>query len=443
LNSEIKASKSPWLFIPTQYFAEGLPYVIVNSLSVVMLKSLNISNELIGFTSFLYLPWSLKPLWAPLVDGRSTKRNWILYMQIAMALSFFILALLTHLPSIFVISIVIFFVVAFLSATHDVATDGFYLHALNKDDQAFFSGIRSTFYRLATIFGSGILVIVAGEIGSHTKNYQFGWSIAFLISGLIFVLFYLYHRFVLPYPATDAPVRTKAAIPFKESFKGYFSQKGILPVITFIIFYRFGEALLLKMAQPFLLDKSTKGGLGLTVSDVGIIYGTLGVLALVIGGILGGWLIKKYGLRRLIWPLAILMNTANLLYVYMAIFRPVNIFKIDLSWFSSLLGFGTNWVISLYSVVAGCVVLEQFGYGIGFSAFMVYLLYISKGEFKTTYYAISTGIMAVGMMVPGFISGWMQVQVGYTWFFIISTIATIPGMITIWFLPKDSIVDNT
>ncbi|MFC2131856.1 MFS transporter [Bacteroidota bacterium] len=407
--------RSPWSFIPTQYFAEGLPYILVNNLSVAMYKSLEASNAFIGMTSFLYIPWSIKFLWGPYVDANKTKRRWVLLMQICLAILFGVIALGIQIPNALLISLVIFTLIAFISATHDIATDGFYLHVLNKKDQAFFTGIRSTFYRLSMIFGGGILVAVAGYFGDLSGAVTHGWSIAFFISAGIFLVMFLYHKWILPYPATDLPVRDTnkdiSSIPFAKVFKEYFSQKSIGVILAYILLYRLGEGMLVKMAQPFLMDDASKGGLGISLSGVGIMYGTFGVIALVIGGILGGWLIKKYSLKKLIWIMAFAMNLPNLLYVYMAYFKP-----------------GTT-------LIQGCIIFEQFGYGLGFTAFMVYLLYISRGKFKTSHYAISTGIMALGMMLPGFISGFLQQQVGYLWLFILSFIFTIPGMLTIFFLP--------
>ena len=408
-------NKSPWNFIPTQYFAEGLPYVIVNTLSVAMYKSLGISNELIGITSLLYLPWAIKFLWGPFIDANLTKRKWILMMQLLLGICFTVVALIIQLPNIFLLSIIIFTVIAFLSATHDIATDGFYLHALEQKEQAFFTGIRSTFYRFSMVFGSGLLVTAAGWIGSYYDNNKFGWTLAFLITTSLFILFYFYHKWILPYPETDKPVRSDnkniSSVPFFIVFKEYFKQPKIGVILAYILLYRFGEGLMLKMAQPFFLDSHKNGGLNLSLEEVGIMYGTFGVMALLAGGILGGWLIKKFSLKKLIWYYALAMNIPCLLFVYMAFTFP------------------NHYIIQI------CIIVEQFGYGLGFTAYMVYLLYISKGEFKTSHYAISTGLMAFGMMIPGLLSGFIQNEVGYFLLFVISFLCTIPGMITIFFLP--------
>lgn len=436
MNDRIKSSL-PWLFIPTLYFAEGIPFVLTNQLSAAMYKSLEVSAVFIGLTSFLYLPWSLKLFWAPLIDSNLTKRKWILIMQLALAICFALLAFSFYLPFYITLSIIIFTVIAFLSATHDIAIDGFYLFALEQKDQAFFTGIRSTFYRFAMIFAGGLLVSLAGWAGNAYGSVNFGWTIAFGCAALFFIVLFIYHSRVLPVPKDDLPVRDKSsAIPYGKVFKEYFSQKRIGIILVFILLYRLGEGLLVKMAQPFILDKQVTGGLELSLQEVGIIYGTFGVIALILGGILGGWLIKKFGLNKLIFPLALCMNIPNLLYVYLAVAHPLQSFSIDLSSFASIFGSSGSLAISFHPIVLICIFTEQFGYGLGFTSFMVYLLYISKGEYRTSHYAISTGIMAVGMMLPGMISGYVQQWLGWTGLFTASFLFTIPGMILLFFLPK-------
>lgn len=380
-----------------------------------MFKSLGVSNEMIGITSLLYLPWAIKFLWGPFVDANLTKRKWHLIMQLLIGICFAILAFFIQMPNIFLLSIIIFTIIAFLSATNDISTDGYYLHVLNQKDQALFTGIRSTFYRVSMIFGSGLLVALAGWSGTYFNNNKFGWSLTFVIATIIYIILYFYHRWTLPYPETDKPVRSIvkniSQIPFIKVFKDYFRQQHIGIILAFILLYRLGEGLLIKMAQPFFLDAVEKGGLNLTLSQVGLMYGTFGVAALLAGGILGGWLIKEHGLKKVIWPMVLIMHFSNLLFAYMAYNSP------DI------------YFIQIF------IIIEQFGYGLGFTAYMVFLLYISKGEFKTSHYAISTGLMAIGMMVPGLLSGYIQQAVGYTWLFLLCFFLTIPGMLTIFFLP--------
>jgi MFS transporter, PAT family, beta-lactamase induction signal transducer AmpG len=434
-----KKTRNPWSFIPTQYFAEGIPFVIINQLSTAMYKSLHASNVFIGFTSFLYLPWSLKLFWGPLVDAYATKRKWTLSMQLLMAVCFLLITFAVRINSFLFVSLFVFTIIALLSATHDIATDGFYLHALNKKDQAFFTGIRSTFYRLSMIAAGGVLVKIAGDIGIKSGSIVNGWSAAFGISAAIFFVLYLYHSIILPYPETDHAVKSEGQkIPYGLIFKTYFKQKKIAVIITFILLYRFGEGMLLKMAQPFLLDKKDLGGMGFSVSEIGIMYGTFGVIALIIGGIIGGWLIKKYGLKKMIWVMAFSMNLPNILFLYMAYAQPQIIWNLDFSFISKFWGSNGSLIYTVNPLVQLCLIIEQFGYGVGFTSFMVYLLYVSKGEYKTSHYAISTGLMAVGMMIPGFLSGIVQQSVGYFWLFTISLLLGIPGMIPIFFLPFDS-----
>lgn len=431
--------RNPWSFIPTLYLAEGMPYILTNQLSVAMYKTLEASNAFIGMTSYLYIPWSIKLFWGPFVDGTSSKRTWILLMQLALSVLFALIAFGAHLDGFLAFTLIIFTLIAFASATHDIAIDGYYLHALERGEQAFFSGVRSAFYRIAMIFAGGILVSVAGWIGEASGDYQNGWSVAFFISAGIFALFLIFHKFILPYPPSDAPVKESLkSVPYKEIFREYFSQKKIGVILAFILLYRFGEGLLVKMAQPFLLDSASAGGLNVPLAKVGVMYGTVGVGALVVGGILGGWLAKKYKLKNLIFPMALAMNLPNLLYVFLSIAKPTQTFTFDLVGVIpgiTLFTSAESIILSLPWVVQSAILVEQFGYGLGFTAFMVYLLYISKGKYRTSHYAISTGIMAVGMMIPGFLSGWMQDMLGYTGLFVASAILTIPGMLIIFLLP--------
>lgn len=410
-------SRNPWVFIPTLYFAEGLPYIIINTVSVILYKKMGIDNASIAFwTSWLYLPWVIKMFWSPLVDLYSTKRKWILSTQFSMAVCLFAAAYVLNTEGYFFLSLSAFAVGAFVSATHDIATDGFYMLALNKEEQALFVGIRATFYRLAMIFGSGLLVYTAGRIEALTGSIPLSWTVVISTAGLVFVLVPLYHTFVLPLPAADSkrsPCDTASDVSFLEIFRSYFKQEKIVAIIAFILLYRFAEAMLLKLSPPFLLDPRSAGGLGLSTSQVGLAYGTVGMICLVAGGILGGWLISRFGLRKCIWPMAITLHFPDIFYVYMAYVQPE---------------IGLTYVL---------VALEQFGYGLGFTAFMVYLMHIARGRYKTSHFAISTGIMALGMMLPGFISGYLQEAVGYKMFFVIVCVLAIPGLLTILFIPKD------
>jgi len=409
-----RAARSPWSFIPTLYFAQGIPYVLVNTVSVIMYKKMGVSNQVIGLTSILYLPWVIKMLWGPFVDSNSTKRNWILLTQSALAVLFLIIALSTNLSAFLLLSLAIFILVAFTSATHDIAADGFYMLALEQKQQAFFVGIRSTFFRLAMIFGSGLLVMLAGRLEASMPIAS-TWTVVFIVSSVLFLLVFLYHRFILPYPAEDRPERKKEErLSFLEIFADYFKQPKIIAIVSFILLYRVGEAILLKMAAPFLLDDPSQGGLGLPTTTVGFIYGTVGVLGLTFGGILGGWVIARFGLRRCVWPMALCLNLPNAVYIYMAYARPS------------------------VAVVGALVGLEQFAYGLGFTSMMVFMMYVSRGPYKTSHFAISTGFMALGMMLPGFLSGYLQAWLGYLDFFILVICLTIPSLLVIFFIPLQS-----
>ncbi len=415
-------SRSPWSFLPTLYFAEGLPYVIINTMSVILYKRMGIDNAHIAFwTSFLYLPWVVKMFWGPFVDIYSTKRNWILSTQLAMSVCLFLLALSLKTVGFFFLSLSAFFTGAFISATYDIATDGFYMLALTEKEQALFVGIRAAFYRLAMIFGSGILVYLAGMLEVSTGDIAMSWTAVTALSALIFALAFVYHAVMLPAPAVDRKRSAREIgdhASFGEVIRSYFVQEKIGVMLAFILLYRLGEAMLIKLVSPFLLDPKSAGGLGLTTRQVGLVYGTVGILSLVLGGVLGGWMISKYGFRRVVWPMVLAMHIPDLFFVYMAYAQP------------------DVWLI--YPLVA----LEQFGYGVGFTVFTVYLMYSANGRFKTSHYAISTGIMALGMMLPGFISGYFQQTVGYKIFFIVVCLMTIPGMMTIPFIPKERMDTN-
>ena len=417
MKNQSASSRNPWAFLPTLYFAEGLPYVLVNTVSVILYKRMGIDNASIAFwTSWLYLPWVIKMFWGPFVDVYSTKRKWILSTQAAMSLCMFVIAYSLRAGSFFFLSLAALFAGAFISATYDIATDGFYMLALSEKEQAMFVGLRAAFYRLAMIFGSGFLVYVAGMLETSSNDIAWSWSAIMVVSGLIFASALVYHTFMLPLPAADGVRTTRQAYDgasFGDVVHSYVKQEKVGVLLTFILLYRLGEAMLLKLVSPFLLDPRAVGGLGLTTEQVGLVYGTVGTLSLVFGGVLGGWLISRFGFRRCVWPMVLIMHLPDLFFVYMAYAQP--------------------GIMFVYPLVA----LEQLGYGLGFTVFTVYLMSSASGKYKTSHYAISTGIMALGMMLPGFKSGALQQAVGYRTFFIIVCFMTIPGMLTIPFLPKD------
>lgn len=601
-------NRSPWAWIPTLYFAEGLPYVVVMTVSVIMYKRLGISNTDIAlYTSWLYLPWVIKPFWSPIVDLIKTKRWWIVFMQLFIGAGLAGIAFTIPAPGFLQYTLAFFWLMAFSSATHDIAADGFYMLGLDEHKQAFFVGIRSTFYRLAMITGQGLLIILAGALESKTgleplrfdassttsqevinwdkntktydqesgaqrflvddklitistqnlatekaselkswvkdqneqhhfieieqavaattsswwanavsiplkrqlkalwgkdeadsqsngklvgnitmigirlssppearenvvlnlgrksgdKNFKlihgerlvfddqnwnknawiliqidpkltelssasfeglsgnipFAWSITFYVLTAMFVLFFLYHRFILPRPVTDVPVAEGRNLieEFLSTFVSFFKKENIGAALAFFLLFRLGESQLVKLASPFLLDSREQDGLGLTTSEVGLIYGTIGIIALTIGGILGGYLASKKGLKYWIWWMTLAINLPNLVYVFLSYATPSN-----------------------FAIIASCVAIEQFGYGFGFTAFMLFMIYFVEGKNKTAHFAICTGFMALGMMIPGMLSGWLQEIIGYQNFFIWVMLCTIPGFFVIKFLKIDS-----
>jgi PAT family beta-lactamase induction signal transducer AmpG len=420
MNAPEKKSSSiparPWLWVPTLYLAEGLPYALAMSVSVVLYKNLGVANGAIAFyTSLLYLPWVIKPLWSPAVDILKTRRLWIWTMQLLVGSALAGVALAIPAPHFFQITLAIFWLLAFASATHDIAADGFYLLATTEHEQSFFSGIRSTAYRVATIFSQGALVIFAGEIQKRTGNFFTAWSIAFaLVAGIIFALG-IYHRVVLPRPIADLAGSTENFFgKFTETFNAFFQKPKIIILLAFLLLYRLGEAQLVKMAQPFLLDSRASGGLGLATQQVGFIYGTIGVIALLCGGLLGGFLVSQRGLKFWLWPMLLAIHLPDAVFIWLASAQPQNFFAI-----------GT------------AVALEQFGYGFGFTAFMLYMIYIARGKHQTAHYAICTGFMALGMMLPGMWSGWLQEHIGYQKFFVWVILATIPSFLVAAKIPLE------
>ncbi len=609
ITSVNKSKRNPWAWIPTLYFAEGIPYVIVMTLSVIMYKRLGISNTDIAlYTSWLYLPWVIKPLWSPVVDLIKTKRVWIVIMQLIVGAGLAGVALTIPVSNFFQYTLAFFWLLAFSSATHDIAADGFYMLGLSQRNQAFFVGIRSTFYRFAMLTGQGLIVILAGyfeagtglgtsdisittntnsniteqfiphdikntkntdelkiissskiEIGtkniSSTKadslikivkklniengfyideeisqeeiknkswfsknvsgnlenvlrfffsvqnktnnldktgnigfiyfylsqqpkaddeivinfgrksgdnsiklveggryvfdsknwnvpayaviqldpkltevtntvfearsgNIALAWSISFGILAVLFVIFFIYHKLILPYPKTDVSAANDGSKDiFKESlitFLEFFKKKNIGIILSFLLLYRLGESQLVKLASPFLLDMRETGGLGLTTGDLGIIYGTVGMISLTIGGILGGLLASRNGLKYWLWWMVLAMNLPNLVYVFLSYAMPESMI-----------------------IIGASVAVEQFGYGFGFTAYMLYMIYISDGKYKTAHFAIATGFMAFGMMIPGMVSGWLQEIIGYQNFFIWVMICTAPSFLIMLFVKID------
>ena len=391
--------RASWAWVPTLYFAEGLPYVLVVTVSAIMFKQLGISNADVAlYTSWLYLPWVIKPFWSPFVDLVKTKRWWLLLTQLILGAGLAGVALTLNTTNFFKWSLAIMWLLAFSSATHDISIDGFYMLGLDEGEQSLFVGIRNTAYRIAMIAGQGGLLIMVGQFERLFGSTVRAWSLGFMVAGGLMILLWLYHSYILPHPVADCTIGVSGKNILKEfgmTFVSYFKKPNILPALLFILLFRFPEAQLGKIAPLFLVDDAASGGLALTTGQVGFAQGTLGVIGLLLGGILGGITLSHYGLKKCIWYMVAAISVPDLVYVY-------------LSWFPT----------QNMALVSTCIFIEQMGYGFGFTAYTLFLMYFARGEHQTSHYAISTGIMALGMMLPGMISGMLQEHMGYRTFFI-------------------------
>lgn len=394
------SKNNPFAWIPTLYFTEGLPYFAVTAISVIMYKRLGVDNTAIAlYTSWLYLPWVIKPFWSPFVDMLSTRRGWIITTQLIMGAALGSIAFLIPVSNFFQWTLCLFWLIAFSSATHDIAADGFYMLGLDEQNQSLFSGIRSIFYRIATIFGQGVLIYMAGRLEDLTGNIPLAWGITFGLLAVILFIMGFYHSYSLPTPDKDIPrniSNTKEVFNnFGKIVSSYFKKPGIVVALLFMLLFRLPEAQLVKMINPFLLDGRDIGGLALTTEQIGIIYGTIGVIGLIIGGIVGGICVSLKGLKYWLWPMVMAISLPDLVYVYLSYAQPDNLI-----------------------IISSCIFVEQLGYGFGFTAYMLYLIYFSRGEYATAHYAISTAFMALGMMLPGMVSGYIQEAIGYKYFFV-------------------------
>ena len=430
---------SPWFWVPTLYFTEGIPYFLVNNISVMMFAKMGVPNDQLSFfTTLLYFPWFLKGLWSPFIDIFRTKRWWIISMQVLMTVLCILLTLTLPHPSaemmansqtsvgLFTWTLIFFIITAFASATHDIAADGYYMLAHNAKSQAAFVGIRSTFYRIAAIFSQGVLVYIAGVIEKDTNDIPWSWQVTLGATSVILLLVTLYHCFLLPHAAEDQLRETKdfngAMRELGASFATFFTKPGVVLAIVFMLLYRLSEGFLVKLCQPFLVasrdtsivnGKIIGGGLELSTDTVGILYGTIGVIALLVGGILGGVFIARKGLKRSIWLMAAALTLPSFVYCYLSMAQPES-----------------TWIIG------SAVGFEQFGYGFGFTAYMMYMMHFSEGKYKTAHYAICTAFMALSMMIPGFVAGSIEMAVGYTAFFWIANACSVTTFIVTYFVYK-------
>ena len=399
MNKESISSK-PYAWVPSLYLAEALPYVAVMVIATTMYKRLGLSNtDLALYTSWLYLPWVIKPLWSPFIAAVKTERWWVLLMQLLIGAGFAGIAF--TLPTAFWLqgSLAFFWILAFASATHDIAADGLYILGLSTHDQSLYVGIRSTFYRIGNIVGQGLLVMLAGWL-EKSQTISLAWSISFFVLAGAFIALWMWHNVALPKPKSSTTreegVSSNLLNDFWLALKTFFTKPHIFTALLFMLLFRFPEGQLVKIANPFLLDTAEAGGLALSTEAVGFVYGTIGIIGLTIGGLLGGWCVSRHGLKRWLWPMVLSISLPDLVYVYLAFDLP-----------------------STFLIVNICVFIEQFGYGFGFTAYMLYLIYYSRGNYKTSHYALCTAFMALSMMIPGLFAGALQEAVGYKNFFLI------------------------
>ena len=431
---------SPWVWVPTLYFTEGIPYFLVNSISVMLFAKMGVPNDQLAFfTTLLYFPWFLKGLWSPFVDIIRTKRWWIIAMQVLLTVLCILLTISLPHPSaemiaaketsvgLFRLTLILFIIAAFASATHDIAADGYYMLAHDSKSQAAFVGIRSTFYRIAAVFSQGVLVYIAGYIENRTGDIPLSWQVTLGATSVILLLVTLYHCFLLPKVETGDGLREtgngrKVWKELGEAFGTFFTKPGVWLAILFMLLYRLSEGFLVKLCQPFLVDARETfvrdgqilgGGLALSTDTVGLLYGTIGVICLLLGGILGGIYISRRGLKRSLWLMAAALTLPSFVYCYLSMVQPESL-----------------WVIGT------AVSFEQFGYGFGFTAYMMYMMHFSEGAYKTSHYAICTAFMALSMMIPGFVAGALELAVGYATFFWIANACSITTFIITYFVYK-------
>lgn len=403
--------RNPWAWIPTLYFAQGIPFIFINMVTMVLFTQLGMSETNAAlYTGWLYLPWVIKPFWGPIVDILKTKRWWTVTMQLCIAIGLAGIAFTLPLPAqeqiaghttpINAFTVCLFFYVftAFCSATHDIASDGFYMIALDTNQQSMFVGIRSTFYRCASIFGQGGLVMIAGALQVYFGNGPVAWKWTVAGCAAFFAIVFIWHTFILPYPTSDKAVGTsteKKTIggilkEFAGSFVTFFAKKHVILAILFMLLYRLPEAQVVKLCQPFMLAARDAGGLGMTQAQVGFAYGTLAIIGLTVGGIIGGICAAQGGLRKWIWPMALATSLNCVAYIVLSNVQP------------------DYTTIAGKAIIFSAIILEQFAYGFGFTAFMLFMMYFAEGPYKTSHYAICTAFMALGMMLPGMAAGWIK-----------------------------------
>lgn len=395
-------SKKGYWWVPSLYLGEALPFSAVMLISVIMFKEFGLSDTQITlYTGWLGLPWVIKPLWSPLIDNLKTKRWWILTMQFTMGVALALVALTLPTPLWLQGSLALFMLIAFASATHDISADGFYIIGLPPRDQELYVGVRNTFYRIGMVVGQGGLVVLGGWLhNSAGMSTQTSWGAVFIIIGALMALLAIYHRFALPHVETSRHEQFRLdeqAHEFWLTLKVFGTKPHLITALLFILLFRLPEGLLTKIVPLFLLRSTEEGGLALSNEHFGIIYGTLGVIGLLLGGIIGGWAVSRWGLKRCLWPLVLCITLPDIVYVYLSYYPTDSL-----------------WLIGT------CVCIEQLGYGLGFAAYTLYLVTFSRGERSTAVFSICTaGQYLGGVMLPGIVSGFISDSTGYPTFFLI------------------------
>ena len=412
---KINKSSHPAIWVPSLYFAMGLPFVVLATASTIMFKNLGISDSRIAFwTSLIMLPWTLKPLWSPFLEIFKTRKHFVLITQFATGITFCFTALSLHLPDFFRYSIALLSIVAFSASTHDIAADGVYLNVLSPDLQAKYIGWQGAFYNIAKILAGGAFVYLAGQL-ELTMGVVYAWMCVMTGFGLILILLGLYHtRFLPSGGAAQQTGSLKEGLgTLWDVIKTFFRKKNIFWFILFIVLYRFAEGHAIKIAPLFFKASRNDGGLGLSTSQIGLVYGVFGAIAFVLGSILSGYFVSGRGLKRSLFILCAFFNIPFAVYAFLALTQPENLY-----------------------IIGAAVVFEYFGYGFGFVGLMLFMMQqVAPGKYKMAHYAFATGIMNLGFMLPSMLSGFISDWLGYRLFFIWVLVATIPAFLVTYFVP--------
>lgn len=435
MEPNIQNRRSPISWVPTLYFAMGMPFVVLNMMCTLMFKGLDVSDAQIAFwTSIIMFPWTLKPLWSPLLEIYKTKKFFVIFTQIATGCVFGLVALALHLPNFFAVCIGLLAVIAFSGATHDVAADGVYMASLSKDDQARYIGWQGAFYNIAKIAVTGGLLYLAGMFIEHYtgdvsgldaaaaaaakhKGTVMGWTIAMAIVGCVMILLGLYNAKFVPSEekkdAEERPGFKETMVELGNVFVDLFRKRHILYYIFFIILYRFAEGFVMKIVPLFLKADRADQGLGLSEKEIALCYGTFGAAAFVIGSVLAGYYVAHRGLQKSLFSLCCVFNLPFVAYSLLAIYQPESLM-----------------------LIGGGIVLEYFGYGFGFVGLTLFMMQqIAPGKHQMAHYAFASGIMNLGVMLPGMLSGYVSDWLGYRHFFIFVLFCTIPAFLITWFVP--------